>query len=222
MLDRVLEPEVMDTEEDAHDYETIDNESVNADFVAQALELAPSHGRVIDIGTGPGHIAILLARRAPGLSVVAVDLGEHMLALARKNAAAAGLGERLRVVRADAKATGFDDGSFDMVVSNSLAHHNPEPRAFFAEVMRLVRPEGGLLIKDLHRPTSEAEHHRLVERYAGDCTARQRQLFSDSLHAALTVSEVAALCAAAGLASVNVRRCSDRHWCVERRASARG
>jgi SAM-dependent methyltransferase len=143
-----------------------------------------------------------------------------MLALARRNVAAASLGDRLLVARADAKATGYPSGSFDMIVSNSLAHHIPAPLDLFAEVARLARPGAGIFIKDLHRADTDAEHRHLVERYASDCTLRQRQLFSDSLRAALTVKEVAAMCAEAGLSNVSVRRCSDRHWCVERRATA--
>ena len=75
MLERVLEPEVMETEEDAREYEAIDNSTVNAEFVNQALRIASSRGEAIDIGAGPGHVAVLLARRAPGWRVLAVRPG---------------------------------------------------------------------------------------------------------------------------------------------------
>jgi ubiquinone/menaquinone biosynthesis C-methylase UbiE len=218
MLERVLEPEVMDTQEDADEYATIDNDEVNRVFVDRVLEVAPRSGDVLDAGTGPGDIAILLARRAPGLRVLAIDLGDHMLAIARKNVAAAGLGDRVRVARADVKATGQPASSFDLIVSNSLVHHVPDPLLYFAEMMRVARPGAGFFIKDLHRPSSEAEHGNLVETYAKTDTAYQRRLFSDSLRAALTVDEVKSLCDAVSLTGVRVWRCSDRHWCLERRA----
>jgi ubiquinone/menaquinone biosynthesis C-methylase UbiE len=221
MLDRVLEPEVMDSEEDAHEYEAIDNTGVNLEFVRRTLELAPEQGRVLDIGTGPADIAILLAQRAPGLRILAVDLGEHMLALARKNVERAGLGHLIEVARADAKATGLDDGTFDLVLCNSLVHHIPEPLDLFKEVARVARPGAALFLKDLHRPSTEAEHRHLVETYAKNDTAYQRRLFSDSLRAALTVAEVEDFCARAGLEGVTVHRSSDRHWSLERRAAAR-
>jgi ubiquinone/menaquinone biosynthesis C-methylase UbiE len=222
MLERVLEPEVMDTKQDADEYEAIDNATVNEEFVARALELSPATGGVLDIGAGPGDIAILLAQRAPALRVLAVDLGEHMLALARKRVGEAGLGGRVEVARADAKATGLPKRSFDMIVSNSLVHHIPEPAQFFAEVARLAKPSAAIFIKDLHRPESESELEHLVETYAASCTSYQRRLFSDSLRAALTVSEIEGICTDLGLENAVVRRSSDRHWCVERAASSLG
>lgn len=218
MLERVLEPEVMDSAEDAAAYDAIDNTSINEEFVAHALRLGPTAGAVLDAGAGPGDIAILLARRGPGLRVLAIDLGEHMLALARQRVIRAGLAGRVEVVHADAKATGRPDGGFDMIVSNSLVHHIPEPLLFFAEMKRVARAGAALLVKDLHRPRSEAEHRYLVETYAAECTPEQRRLFADSLRAALTAEEVAEICARLDLTDVTVRRTSDRHWCVERRA----
>lgn len=219
MLERVLEEEVMDTLQDAEEYSAIDNDEVNQAFVAQVLELAPRSGVVLDVGTGPADIAVLLATRAPRLRIIAIDLGEHMLATARANVARAGLGDRIEVVRADAKATPFPAESFDMVISNSLVHHIPEPRELFAEVKRLMRPGAALFVKDLHRPSSDEEHAQLVETYARGCTPYQRSTFSNSLRASLTVSEVQAICTSVGVSDCRVRRCSDRHWCLERRAN---
>ena len=216
MLERTLEPEVMDTEEDAAEYEAIDNTAVNAELVEHVLRIAPSHGAAIDIGGGPGHVAVLLAQRAPEMRVLTVDLAESMLVRARAYVTAAGMRGRVAVMRADAKDTGFAPYSFDVVISNSLVHHIPNPVPFFAEVARIVRPSGAVLIKDLHRPSTDLEHADLVARHAGDCSRRQRELFSDSLRAALTVEEVRAACAEAGLRGVSVRKTSDRHWVVER------
>jgi ubiquinone/menaquinone biosynthesis C-methylase UbiE len=217
MLERVLEQEVMDTLEDAEEYASVDNREVNDTFVAQALELAPRAGQVVDIGTGPAEIAILLAQRAPRLRVLGIDLGQHMLDTARRNVARAGLTDRVDIRRADAKATGLPDQSVDMVISNSLVHHIPEPMQLFTEVKRIARPNAALFIKDLHRPTTREEHAHLVELYTRGCTPYQIRGFSESLQAGLTVSEVSAFCEAAGLTEVSVRRCSDRHWCLERR-----
>lgn len=217
MLERVLEAEIMGSLEEAEEYAAIDNRSVNEEFVARVCELGPPEGKVLDIGTGPADIAVLLARRLPGLHILAIDLGEYMLAVAQRNVASAGLESRVRVAEADAKATGLASHSFDMVISNSLVHHIPEPITVFREIMRVVSPGGAIFIKDLHRPDSAVEHRHLVETYARGCTDHQVRSFSDSLRAALTVSEVEAMCRELGLNDVTVRRSSDRHWCVERR-----
>jgi ubiquinone/menaquinone biosynthesis C-methylase UbiE len=218
MIERILEQEIMDSQEDADEYASFDNSAVNDEFVARALELAPAAGAVLDIGTGPADIAVLLAQRAPALRILAIDLGEHMLRLARANVAKAGLTDRVEVRKADAKATGLPGASFDLVISNSLVHHIPEPSSLFAELARLASPRAGLFIKDLHRPETEAELERLVDTYAQGCTEYQRRAFSESLHAGLTVAEVQGICSSLGLRGVEIRRCSDRHWCLERRS----
>lgn len=101
-----------------------------------ALDRLPeSPARVLDVGTGTGAGAIILARRFPGASVVGVDLSDAMLAEARRNTPA-----ELDVTyqRADASALPFPDGSFDLV-----AHANMIP--FFDEVARVVAPGGHAL-----------------------------------------------------------------------------
>jgi ubiquinone/menaquinone biosynthesis C-methylase UbiE len=220
MLERILEQEVLDSERDALEYASFDHSAVNAEFVASAVELAPASGLVLDVGTGPGDISILLARRVPRLRVVAIDLGEHMLALARANVARAGLTQQIEIARLDAKATGLPPAHFDMVICNSLVHHIPDPELLFRELKRLLRPHAAVFIKDLHRPASKAELEQLVDTYARGSTAYQRQSFFDSLHSGLTVSEIQAICERIDWRDVHVRRCSDRHWCVERRASS--
>lgn len=216
MLTRVLEPEVMDTEEDAREYEAIPNDEVNRLFAERAVSLAPPSGRLLDMGTGPGHIAILIAERAAGLHVTAIDLATPMVALAQRNVDRSSARGRLAVELRDAKQTGYEGACFDAVVSNSLVHHIPELLSLFAEIKRVARPGAAVFVKDLLRPSSAAEHDALVERHAGGCTAYQRRLFADSLHAALTVAEVRDLCARAGLDGVKVMQTSDRHWELSR------
>jgi ubiquinone/menaquinone biosynthesis C-methylase UbiE len=209
----------MDSARDALEYASFDNTLVNGEFVARALELAPPSGYVLDVGTGPGDIAILFASRAPALRFLAIDLGEHMLDMARGNVLRAQLAGRVEIARIDAKATGQGAGSFDMVISNSLVHHIPEPEELFRELKRVARPGAGLFIKDLHRPATSSELEQLVATYAKGCTEYQTQTFLDSLHAALTADEVNEILRRVAWDDVHARRCSDRHWCIERRAS---
>lgn len=221
MLDRILEPEVMDTEEDANEYAAFNHSIVNSEFVSQAIQFAPIYynGKVIDIGTGPGDIAILLAQRMTALHVVAIDLGEHMLKMATDNVVNANLSDRVEILKLDAKATGFAPASFDMVICNSLVHHIPDPLSLFAEIKRITKPGAGIFIKDLKRPETKAELQYLVDTYAAGCSPYQRRIFGDSLHAALTAEEVKDMCDMVGLTDVKVEVCSDRHWSISRRYS---
>ena len=233
MLARVLEPEVMDTVEEARDYDAMDHSAVNTLFCDDLLAFAAERGhrplgkrapaRVLDVGTGTALIPIELCARTAGFDVVAIDLAQHMLDLAEKNVARAGLSERIRLVRVDAKATGEGEGAFAAVVSNSIVHHIPEPPSVIAEMWRLTAPGGLLFVRDLHRPKDDAEVDHLVERYGGtppeDPAARpsfehQRSLFRASLCAALTVAEVQAILAPLGIDPNAVRMTSDRHWTI--------
>ena len=158
---------------------------------------------------------LLLARR-PGISVLAVDMAEEMLRLAARNLALAGFEDACAVARMDAKALDVPAASFDLVMSNSLAHHLPEPLGLFREIARVVKPGGAVLVRDLLRPESPEAAAAIVERVTPDDSPRQKQLFFDSLCAALTLDEVRDLVAAAGLDGAVVSQVSDRHWSVER------
>lgn len=231
MFDRVLEPEVMDTAEEARDYDAMDHADVNRRFCDDFLSFATASGRpapggitpprVVDFGTGTALIPIELCGRTTGLEVVGIDLAEHMLSLGRLNVQRAGLAERVRLERVDAKGTPYEDGAFGAAISNSIVHHIPDPTQCLTEMWRVTAPGGLFFVRDLHRPESETEVDRLVALYAGEPPTdpalvasyeNQRELFRASLRAALTVAEVAALVTPLGIAASAVRMTSDRHW----------
>lgn len=216
-LRRILEPEVMDTAHDAAEYDAMDFSEVNRAFAERAAALAPSSGTILDAGTGTARIPILLLQNTRAdLSIHAVDLSAEMLKIGERHVAAAGLSRRIRLHHADAKALPFVSGAFDMIISNSLVHHIPDPGPFFREIARLLRPRGALLLRDLRRPDTESGVHGLVKRYAGDADDYQRKLYRDSLYASLTVAEVEGYVSEAGIGGATVLCPSDRHWSVER------
>ena len=212
VLPRVLEPEVMDTPEEARDYDAMDHTGVNSVFACDFLALWEGRGPVLDVGTGTAQIPLVLASQRVDVSVVAIDLAEHMLAVGRENVARAGLTDRVQLQRVDAKAMPFADGQFGAVISNSIVHHIPEPGRVLAEMVRVAAPGGRLFVRDLLRPGDEAQLRHLVATYAGDANEHQRQMFADSLHAALTLEEVRDLVAGLGYPADGVRQTTDRHW----------
>lgn len=212
MLARVLEPEVMDSPDDARDYDAMDHSAVNATFAADFLARWDGSGMVLDVGTGTARIPIELCRRHPSVCVVAVDLADEMLALARRNIERAGFTDRIQLTHLDAKWLPYHPGAFGAVISNSIIHHIPDPASTFAG-MHSVCSEGGLLfVRDLIRPPAEDTLRRLVATYAAGCNAHQTHLFADSLRAALTLNEVRELVGQLGYAPETVQATSDRHW----------
>ncbi len=217
-LPRVLEPEVMDTAAEAAAYDAMDHGEVNrrfaADFLA-ALEdagLAPDV-EILDLGTGTAQIPIELCRQSPTLRVLAIDLSVEMLRLAKQNVARAGLADRIRLQLVDAKRLPFADGQFAAVASNSIVHHIPEPLGTLREAVRVLRRPGGLVfIRDLARPLDDARVRQIVDMYAADANDHQRQLFEDSLRAALSVADIRELVTQLGFDGNSVRATTDRHW----------
>ena len=231
MLPRILEPEFMDTAEEARDYDSMDHAEVNRRFVGDLLTVVEgrrqkAEGReqndqrrlgVLDLGTGTAQIPIELCRRARWIDIVAVDAAAHMLDLARRNIESAGLTGRIQAQQADAKRLPFVDRDFDAVISNSIIHHLPEPIFCLKEAQRVCGPGGLIFFRDLMRPHTDAELNNLVDLYAppaGTSPAEDhlRAMLSDSLHAALTLDEIRHFVTELGLPADSVQPTSDRHW----------
>jgi ubiquinone/menaquinone biosynthesis C-methylase UbiE len=212
MLPRVLETEAMDTLDEAVDYDSMDHGEVNRAFVADLLAAGPQEGEFLDLGTGTAQIPIELCRRLPSARVLAVDSAENMLHVARQNVRKAGLADRIRLQRIDAKRLPYCDGQLANVISNSIVHHVPEPRQVLEEAWRLVAPGGLIFFRDLFRPDDDSTVRRLVQTYTAGANHHQQQMFEDSLRAALTVEEVRRLVADLGHPPDSVRATSDRHW----------
>jgi SAM-dependent methyltransferase len=94
--------------------------------------------RVLDIGTGPGHVAAEAAAR--GATVVGVDVAEAMIELARR------LHPSLDFRRADAYDLPFDDESFDAIIGNFVILHLGRPEQAAAEFARVLAPGGVLAL----------------------------------------------------------------------------
>ena len=108
---------------------------------------------VLDAGTGTGHTALAFAPRAG--HVVAVDLSEPMLEQGRRLAAERGIAN-VAFARGDVERLAFPDASFDLVTSRFAAHHVPRPRAAAAELARVLKPGGTVLLADVVSPGDPA------------------------------------------------------------------
>ena len=211
-LQRVLEPEVMDTPQEAHDYNVMDHSQVNRVFVDDLLACRSDLGDVLDLGTGTALIPIELCQRTDNSRVMAADLSTHMLDLARYNIEIQGLIGRITLTHVDAKRSPFQEEQFDVVMSNSIIHHVPDPLTVLQEAVRIVKRGGLLFFRDLLRPADEPTLESLVATYAAEANEHQRQMFAASLHAALTLDEIRALIGQLGFAAQTVQATSDRHW----------
>ena len=217
-MERTLEPELMDTPEEADGYDAMDHSGPNTAFVERLIELG-ARGRMLDIGTGPGHMPLLVCDRMADAQVVGIDLARHMLAHAERRLATSPHGARVEFQLADAKGLEFPDDSFDVVFSNTILHHIPDPRPFLREAHRVLRPGGVFLVRDLFRPADAARALELVQQYAAEETPYNQELFRASLHAALEPDELRAMARELRLDDLELVLDTDRHMSLQRRAT---
>ncbi|MGY8771269.1 MAG: class I SAM-dependent methyltransferase [Pirellulales bacterium] len=225
MIERILEPELMDTLQEAQDYDAMDHKEVNRIFVddlCAATNLVPrtpeeededdSPYDVLDLGTGTALIPIELCERIPQARVMACDAAVSMLEIANLRTEVASITHRVQLNHSDAKDLPFEDGMFHLVMSNSIVHHIPEPKIALENAIRVTSEGGYLFFRDLMRPDSKQQLDQLVKTYAGEENENQQRMFAESLHAALTLDEIQDLVEQIGFARDTVTATSDRHW----------
>ena len=220
-LHRILEPEVMDTLEEAFEYDSMDHSQVNEVFCNDffAARNLTDGVQILDVGTGTAQIPIAMCKRNSGLKITAMDLAESMLTLGNKNIQTSLLEDCITLVQVDSKKMPYPDESFDQVISNSIIHHIPNPVECFKEMIRVTKKDGLLFVRDLLRPDSIAELQNIVNLHAGDATPKQKQLFTDSLHASLSLTEVREMVKLFGFEAFTVIQSSNRHWTFTARKS---
>lgn len=226
MIARIPEPELMDDPAQAAAYAAADFTGPNVAFVAhveRALGGAPLTGTVLDLGCGPADICVRLARRYPRARIDALDGSRAMLACAqlRLDHEPAARAARIRLIEARLPAPErLPRRRYDLIVSNSLLHHLPDPGVLWNTVRHAGRPGCRVVIMDLFRAASRDAAQAIVDRYAADEPAVLRTDFYHSLLAAFTPDEVRAQLREAGLAGCRVESVSDRHLLVSGRLPA--
>ena len=120
-------------------------------YARVAREVAAAHpiGKLLEVGSGPGRLAVRLAREAPGVTLTGVDISGAMVERAARRAAGAGLSDRARFEVGDVAALPLSDEDFDGVVSTLSLHHWSDPASGLAEIHRVLKPGGEAQIYDL-------------------------------------------------------------------------
>ena len=132
-------------------------------IAADIAAAAPDGAQVLEVGCGPGHLSIRLARQH-GLDVTGLDLDPAMIERARANVDRSVDGDERRpsFLVGDVAALPFPDESFDLVVSTMSMHHWADPTAGMAEIDRVLRPGASALIWDF-RPGFQPFHGDLPD-----------------------------------------------------------
>lgn len=103
--------------------------------------LDPSDVQVLEVGTGPGFLSIILAEQ--GYNVTAVDLTPNMLNEAKANAG--DLAAKIRFIEMNAEELTFADNSFHVIVTRNLTWNLPHPETAYSEWCRVLKKDGILI-----------------------------------------------------------------------------
>jgi len=125
--------------------------NVYRDVVNRATKLTPIAGRVLDVGTGFGMLAMTLARKNPEVEIIGLDVSKQMTEAGKALVERRGLSKRVSFEKADAKEMPFPEGFFDAVISYGSLHHWVGPERVFDEINRVRKPTGMIYVADLRR-----------------------------------------------------------------------
>jgi len=120
------------------------SEGTDTREVAFRAIAAENPRNLLEVGCGLGELSERIMREIGG-AVTAIDISERMVALTRQRGVDARLG--------DVEALTFEEGVFDCVVANWVLHYLPDPQQAIAEIARVLRPGGRLIV------TTNAETH---------------------------------------------------------------
>jgi SAM-dependent methyltransferase len=161
---------------------------------------------VLDLGSGAGADVLISARRVgAGGKAIGLDMTDEMLALARANAAAAGVGN-VEFVKGHIEEIPLPDASVDVVISNCVINLSGDKPQVLRETARVLKPGGRFAVSDV-----------IADPDMDEATKADMQQWTGCIAGALTEAEFRAQLADAGLVDVEIR---PTHRVHEHAASA--
>lgn len=152
---------------------------------------------VLDIGAGTGRFSLLIAKRLSTGKVICLDLSDEMLQHLERKAEKEDLEGRIQILKGEASASALENESVDLVMSNSVFHELSNPETVLAEMLRVLKPNGWVMITDFR----DTRISRLICRSHGG-----------ESHGPFGVHELETFLTEAGLK--NVRVSPVRHWVI--------
>jgi arsenite methyltransferase len=161
---------------------------------------------VLDLGAGGGADVLISARRvAPGGRAIGLDMTDEMLALARRNAAAAGV-DNVEFVKGYIEEIPLPDASVDVVISNCVINLSGDKQKVLDEAARVLRPGGRFAVSDV-----------IADSGMDEATRADMAQWTGCIAGALTRAEFESALANAGLVDVEI---DETHRVHEHAASA--
>jgi arsenite methyltransferase len=183
-------------------YDAGESDGATAESIAASLgcgvptavaDLRPGE-TVLDLGSGAGADVLISARRVgPEGRAIGLDMTDEMLALARENAARAGV-ENVAFVKGYIEDIPLADASVDVVISNCVINLAGDKRRVLGEASRVLRPGGRLAVSDV-----------IADPDMDEATRADMAAFTGCIAGALTEDDFRAALEAAGLTEIEIR-----------------
>jgi trans-aconitate methyltransferase len=216
-MKRLLEPELMIEPEQVSAYANADFDEPHSNFIEMLKKYCGSIeeiGTVLDLGCGPCDITFKFAKAFPNARIDAVDGSGEMLNFAKDILGGKPeLHGRIKFI--DSMIQDFSSTrQYDLIISNSLLHHLPDPLVLWKKIKELASIETYIFIMDLLRPDTVEEAQRLRGMYVKDEPPVLQKDFYNSLLAAFEVDEVREQLVKEDLSNLEVLQVTDRHLIV--------
>ena len=211
-MKRLLEPELMEDAGQVKAYAEADFEIPHNEFIQRLKSFIGDSkfgGTALDLGCGPGDICYRFAKAFPLSKIHAVDGSRPMLDYA-KSALTPDLAQRISFIEGLVPDVILPQSSYEIIFSNSLLHHLPDPQALWQTIKHYSRPGTRIIIMDLLRPASIEDAQRMMNTYAANEPEILQRDFYHSLLAAFSMKEIVAQLVQADL-NLHIEQISDRH-----------
>jgi trans-aconitate methyltransferase len=211
-MHRVLEPELMDEKDQVIAYAEADFEQPHNEFIQRVKTFIaePSfRGKALDLGCGPGEISQRFVEAFPSCQCDAIDGSKPMIDYALDSMSAE-LQSRLNFIHGKLPFSKLPKTSYDIIFSNSLLHHLPEPDILWHTIRKYSKPGARIAVMDLIRPESINMAKMFVDRYSYNEPEILQRDFYCSLLAAFTIEEINLQLEKAEL-PLTLEQISDRH-----------
>lgn len=120
-------------------------------FISVIKKWGVNKGKVLDIGTGTGLLAIEIVKVYPNVEVIGLDLSDVVLEVARENVEKSEARLRVSFEKGDAEDIPFEDNTFNLIISSNTLHLIKNPIKMFNEIQRVLKPDGKFIISDFRR-----------------------------------------------------------------------
>ena len=214
-MQRIIEPELMNGEEQSHAYALADFEEPNVHFMNLFQETFSQKfkGHILDIGCGNADITIRFANAYPDCLIDGIDGSVSMLNYGRKalNEKSLDIQKRVRLIEGIVPNIKLPQLHYDAIISNSVLHHLHNPSVLWQFIKSYGVDGTKVFVGDLLRPSSPEKAMEIVELYAKNEPDILKRDFYNSLLAAFEISEIKEQLKLANIDNLSVKQISDRH-----------